>query len=564
MNRHQRRAAAKLQRATPDAGIAAASVAAAATAAAAGGSLAGGLVSGSADLHSDRGIALRAEGKIGEAIAAFRRAVELQPRAALYRFNLGALLHEYGRLDDAIEAYRAAIDIQPDFAEALTNLGAALRDKGLPEEAVTAHRQAIKLKPGLAAAHANLGAALNDQGKLVEAEAAYRRAIALQPDFAAAHGNLGAVLMELGRLPQSRAALERAVSLAPRNVKHRYYLGELEPYTAGDRRLVTLEQIAQNAAQLSADARTELHFALGKAYDDLGQHAKAFAHWKEGNALKRRHVTYNERAELAAFDRIRAVFTPELLRARQFAGHPSSAPVFVIGMPRSGTTLIEQILASHPHVFGAGELNYFERATGGMRPRSGTAAVFPEAVREMTGEDFCALGARYVAEIEKLAPKARRVVDKMPGNFKYAGLIHLALPNAAILHTIRDPADTCLSCFSKSFIEGQNYTYDLAELGRYYRHYQSLMAHWHACLPPGRILDIRYEDVVADLEGQAKRIIAHCQLTWDRRCLAFHQTERPILTASAAQVRQPIYNSGVGRWRMHEEALQPLLAELRI
>jgi hypothetical protein len=182
----------------------------------------------------------------------------------------------------------------------------------------------------------------------------------------------------------------------------------------------------------------------------------------------------------------------------------------------------------------------------------------------MTGEDYRELGTRYLAEIERLAPDFIRITDKMPMNFMYAGLIHLALPNATIIHTVRDPVDTCLSCFSKLFTEGQYYTYDLAELGRYYRHYQALMAHWHRVLPPGRILDIRYEEVVADLEGQARRIIAHCGLNWDPRCLAFHQTQRPVLTASAAQVRQPIYNTAVGRWRVHEEALRPLLTELSI
>ena len=180
----------------------------------------------------------------------------------------------------------------------------------------------------------------------------------------------------------------------------------------------------------------------------------------------------------------------------------------------------------------------------------------------MTDDDFRDLGVRYLAEIERLAPNSIRVTDKMSGNFIFAGLIHLALPNAPIIHTVRDPIDTCLSCFSKLFAEGQSHTYDLAELGRYYRHYQTLMAHWHRVLPPNRILDVHYEDVVADLEGQARRIIAHCGLDWDPRCLAFYQTERPVLTASAAQVRQPIYKSAVGRWRVYEEFLRPLLAEL--
>ena len=180
----------------------------------------------------------------------------------------------------------------------------------------------------------------------------------------------------------------------------------------------------------------------------------------------------------------------------------------------------------------------------------------------MTGEDYRDLGTRYLAEIERLAPGARHITDKAPINFIFAGLIHLALPNAPIIHTVRDPVDTCISCFSKLFTEEQNHTFDLAELGRYYRHYQALMEHWHRVLPPGRILDVRYEDVVADLEGQARRIIAHCGLDWDARCLAFHQTERPVRTASTAQVRQPIYNNAIGRGRVYTQFLAPLLAEL--
>ena len=231
-------------------------------------------------------------------------------------------------------------------------------------------------------------------------------------------------------------------------------------------------------------------------------------------------------------------------------------------MPRSGTTLIEQILASHPQVFGGGELWHFRKAVEGIRTALGGSPTFPELVSGMTGDDFRSLGVRYLAEIKPLARSAAHITDKMPANFMFAGLIHLALPNAPIIHTIRDPVDTCLSCFSKLFAGEQNHTYDLAELGRYYRHYQALMEHWHHVLPPGRILEVRYEDVVADLEGQARRIIAHCGLDWDPRCLAFHRTDRPVRTASATQVRQPIYNSAVGRWRVHEPFLGPLLAEL--
>ena len=235
-------------------------------------------------------------------------------------------------------------------------------------------------------------------------------------------------------------------------------------------------------------------------------------------------------------------------------------------MPRSGTTLVEQIIASHPMVHGAGELKTLNDVVLTVRGPDGNVIPYPEFVPALDAaaitadrRALCRLGAR--ARCPK-GTEDERVTDKMPSNYYFAGLIHLALPNAKIIHTIRDPVDTCISCFSKLFSAEQNHTYDLAELGRYYKRYERLMAHWRRVLPQGRILDVRYEDVVADLESQARRIIAHCGLPWDDRCLSFHETERPVRTASATQVRQPIYTSAVGRWRVYEEFLAPLLAEL--
>jgi hypothetical protein len=231
-------------------------------------------------------------------------------------------------------------------------------------------------------------------------------------------------------------------------------------------------------------------------------------------------------------------------------------------MPRSGTTLVEQILASHPQVFGAGELKLFENSICELRAVTADAPLYPEIASHMVGDDFRTLGERYLAGIRSLAPSASHITDKMPTNFMFAGLIHLALPNASIIHVVRDPMDTCFSCFSILFTEGNWQTYDLAELGRYYRDYRALMAHWHRVLPPGRILDVNYEDLVADVEGVAHRILAHCSLPWDKACLEFHRTERVVRTASATQVRTPLYASSVGRSVAYQGLLAPLLAEL--
>jgi hypothetical protein len=232
-------------------------------------------------------------------------------------------------------------------------------------------------------------------------------------------------------------------------------------------------------------------------------------------------------------------------------------------MPRSGTTLVEQILASHPMVHGAGELKTMNDVVLTVRGPDGNTIPYPEFVPSLDPAALQAIGARYLALLRELAPHGERVTDKMPSNYYFVGLIHLALPNARIIHTMRDPVDTCISCFSKLFTAEQNHTYDLGELGRYYRRYERLMAHWRRVLPPGRMLDVRYEDVVADLDGQARRIIDYCGLPWDDRCLSFHETDRPVRTASATQVRQPIYSSAVGRWKVYEEFLGPLLNELQ-
>jgi Sulfotransferase family len=314
------------------------------------------------------------------------------------------------------------------------------------------------------------------------------------------------------------------------------------------------------AKDLPTPGRMALDFALGKAYADLKDYTRSFKHLLAANAAKRGAIAYDERATFALFDRIERVFSPELLNSRAGGGEPSDRPIFVLGMPRSGTTLDEQVLASHPAVHGAGELTTFREALRAVSPPN---TAYPDVVPFLDQAAFGCIGAEYIKRLTALAAEAEHVTDKMPSNFLYAGLIHLALPNAVIIHAMRNPIDTCISCFSKLFKPGeQHFTYDLGEIGRYHLGYQRLMAHWRRVLPPGRILDVHYEDMVSDLEGQARRILAHCGLPWDERCLSFHETDRPVRTASAMQVRQPIYTSAVERWRVYEEFLGPLLSAL--
>jgi tetratricopeptide (TPR) repeat protein len=551
----------------------------------------------SATAHFNLGHALREQGKRTEAGAAYRQVIRIMPRSAEAYSCLGALLHEEGHLDEAVAACQTAIQLKPDFAEAYYNLGVAfaaqkrfghaeaiyrkaveikrdyaeahsalgtaLRACGKLDDAIAAYRRAITLKPDYAEAHCNLGRALHDQGRSQEAIDALRHGLLLDGSSAEAHNSLGLVLRAVGKLLEGRAAVEEAIRLAPLSAKYRRHLSEMIRFRNGEIHLTEMEHLLGETDTSALGERTDLHFALGKAYDDLGRHADAAQQWLEGNAIKRREVSYDAAAMDEVFERIRNIFTRDLLTIRQGIGHPSTIPVFIIGMPRSGTTLVEQILASHPQVFGGGEMKYFRDAIG--ETEEGRDALYPDVASTMTGPDFADLGGRYLTESLRLArPGALHVTDKMPSNFLFAGLIHLSLPNAPIIHTVRNPVDTCLSCFSKLFTGELNYTYDLAELGRYYRQYQSLMAHWKRVLPAGRILDVHYEELVEDVEGQARRIVAHCGLDWDSRCLSFQENDRPVRTASATQVRQPIYKSAVGRWRPYQAFLGPLLQELGV
>jgi len=363
------------------------------------------------------------------------------------------------------------------------------------------------------------------------------------------------VLRELGQLDEAQQALEQAVQLSPSTPLFYLNLANARKFSPDDPHLTAMAELARDAGALDVMAQIDLHFALGKALADVGQHEQSFQHLLRANTLKRQQIEYDEPATRALFDRIRSVFTPVLMLAQQSLGEPSRVPVFIVGMPRSGTTLVEQIVASHPMVFGAGELNDFESAILAL------GKPFPESVPSLDAEALRRLGADYLSRLPA-AGEAERVTDKMPSNFRFLGLIHLALPRARIVHVRRDAVDTCLSCFSNVFAGQQAYTYDLAELGRYYRMYEDVMAHWRAVLPAGVMLEVRYEDVVADLERQARRIIEHCGLDWDAACLRFHETARPVRTASATQVRQPIYSSSVGRWHAYASQLGPLLDAL--
>jgi tetratricopeptide (TPR) repeat protein len=505
----------------------------------------------------EQALALHREGRLREAEPLYRAVIAAEPNHFSALHHLGIVLMTTARMDEALQILTRAVAADPRSAVAENDLGIALAQLARHADALEHFRSAVTIDPRSTQGHANLGATLGAMGRHEEAIAAYRRALALDPNAAEIHASLGNALKTLGRIAQSREAFETAIALAPGRARIYHHLSEVKRFAPGDAHAAAMEQLARDPA-MPQDERVFVHFALAKVYADLGRADDSFEQLIEGNRLKRAQVKYDETAVLGLLERVARVFTPELMRAKAGQGDPSPLPVFVIGMPRSGSTLVEQILASHPRVFGAGESTAFNDAVkSALQGRR-----FPETVAEMDAVQLHAIGARHVATMHALAPQAEGVVDKTLGNFAHAGMIHLALPNARIVHVRRDPADSCVSCFSKLFASEFRYSYDLGELGRYYRAYAALMEHWLRVLPDGVVLDVQYEDLVADFEPQARRIVAHVGLEWDVACLSFHETERAVGTFSAAQVRQPIYKGAVGRWRQHEKFLQPLLREL--
>ena len=460
--------------------------------------------------------------------------------------------HRSGALAEAEGLYRQALQAGVGGAEAWHNLGHVLVQLDRAAEAADCLRRALALQPKAAATHNMLAQALRRLDRPQEAAAHYRQALILRPDYAQAHHDLGRLLHGLGQADEARGEILAALALAPRRGEYYRSLAETGRFSAGDPQLAAMQALAEEVDALPLIDAIGLRFALGKAHDDLGRREEAFAHYQAGCALVRPHLDHDEDKSLAMHSEMAALCDAELLQAKAGMGYGGAAPIFILGMPRSGSTLVEQVLAGHPSVTAGGELAAFRDAAAGLLGH-------PAQVRGLDGAGLTALGRTYMEAVRVRRPKAQRVTDKMPGNFLLLGLIRMALPNARFIHTVRDPVDTCLSCYATLFDGGHGYSYDLGELGRYHRSYQRLMDHWRAVLPPGVMLDVRYEDVVDDLEGQARRMLAHCGLDWDPACLDFQRAGEGVWTASAGQVRQPLYRSSVGRWRPAAAVLQPLL-----
>jgi tetratricopeptide (TPR) repeat protein len=489
-------------------------------------------------------------GAYTEAFTFYRDLIELDPHRADALNNLGAALCKLGRYKEAEDYFRQAIAINPNYPEAHNNLGNVLRWRGHIADAEITLRRALKLKPHYVDARTNLGLTLVLRGRLRCAKARFARVLRAAPHHADALLGLGRVAGMEGRFDEAETMFTRALEVNPRMPSALAALAGIRKMTSSDGAwLAAAEEMA--ASGIAPLEEIDLHFAIGKYHDDVRNFARAFQSYERANELLKANAdSYDRKARTHFVDDLIRVYSRETVSSFEGGASASMKPVFVVGMMRSGTSLAEQIIASHPAVKGAGELGFWSDA---VHEYETVARQEPlgQPTRKKLAESYLRALARHSAD-------ALRIVDKAPVNSDYLGVIHSIFPNARIVYMRRDPIDTCLSVYFQQLSPSTEFAMDLSDLAHYYREHQRLMAHWRTVLPPGTILDVPYEDLIADQKGWTRKILDFLGLEWDERCLDFHETKRPVVTASYWQVRQRIYKDSVERWRNYEQFLGPL------
>ena len=548
------------------------------------------------EAYSELGAALRLLGQLGEAAEHCRRALSLNPSNAQALFNLAMVFIAQDKTPDAVLALQQAIKLNPNYAEAHTLLGQMLRAQKRLDEAIIHFRQALKLRPYDAIVWNALGGAvmarLGAHYSLGEPEKCYREAIRLQPKVPEFYLNLGVLLREQGRHEEALELFRNAVELRPGYETAIAGISQvLEHLGDFDGAFATIQPLLEQGTQestvalaYSAVARhvnqraeaiallekivllpkparelSSMHFALGKLYDSMKEYDKSFYHTHAAHHIE--PAVYDPEQNKRKFDEIIEVYSVENLTHLPRSTSRSQLPVFIVGMPRSGTSLVEQILASHPQVYGAGELEHIHGMTAILSTLLGGKAAYPQCLASVKRRHLDELAQRHLAMLSKLSKTAVRVTDKMPHNFMELGLINLLFPNAHIIHCKRDPVDTCFSIYGLPFNDSHPYTDSLEHLGSYYLEYLRLMEHWKRVLSVP-ILEVQYEELVADQEGVSRQMVEFCGLPWDERCLNFHVVERVVTTHSYDQVRRPIYKQSVARWKNYESHLRPLIEAL--
>jgi len=502
-------------------------------------------------IQHDLGLACLEVGRIPDAIAALQLAVAGNARYTDAYFRLGIALEKMGDIGGAIVAYDRATELRPSLTEAWFRAGALVYTLGHRDEAIGCFRRAAATGGTTSFGRLGKARALLTEDRNQEAEQVLLQTVARDPRNAMAHDLLGNLLSEFGRFDEARECFQRAITIAPLLAGSYYDLVRCRPVTSDDDGLLQRMEAAVTTPGLEATQRLRLHLAIGKAAEDLGDYALAMQHFDAGDAVRRGFVAFDSAAFSTEIERLIARFTPDLIARAPELGSSDATPVLIVGMPRSGTTLVEQIVSSHPEAGACSELHFWNQH-GVAWHRSGAA------VNEMAF--LVKAAADYLGLLRTIAPKVARVTDKMPFNFLWAGLIHMAFPRATIIHCRRAAVDTALSIHQTHFHPGLTFPTGGAELVAYFRSYQRLIDHWRSVLPPDRFIEVDYEELTRAPEPVIRRVIAACGLAWHEACLRPECNPRAVNTPSKWQARQPIFRTSVGRWRRYEPWLGPLRA----
>ncbi len=513
------------------------------------------------------GVLLTMIGNTADAVAAYEQALELRPDYAEAHNNLGTTLERRGQMDRAVECHRHATRCKASYVEAYDNLGTALKGQGKSEEAAAAYRQALALKPDFAVSHNNLGIVLQEQGNLAAAMESYRRALRLQPNYADASNNLATALKEQGMFEESVSQYRATLKLQPDHALAYYNLSQFVAEGRYDFAPDEIERLRMGVIgeRVAVLDRSLFAFTLATVAAQQGAADEAFAYYRQANELRRRlfreaNRAFDPQKHRAFVDRIIGAFDRDYFRRVQGWGADSETPVFVIGMPRSGSTLIEQILASHPQVHGAGELRELPELMRKLARNAGNADPQRAALPLPDQVTAQKLADAYLNRLTQIGGGAVRVIDKELANFLYLGAIATLFPRARIIHCRRSPLDIGVSCYFQNF-QHLNFAWSLEDIGVYYAEYEKLMAHWRQVLPVP-IHEVRYEDLIANQEKVTRSLVSFCGLDWSPRCLAFYDNPRAVRTTSTLQVRKPLSKNSIGRWKRYRSYLDPLVKAL--
>jgi len=489
-------------------------------------------------------------GELQNSIKAFETAVATEPNYGEAHYNLGVVLKRSGRLSDAIKSYKNAIRIKPNYSQAHNNLGTALKEDGQLEAAIESYEWAIAYKSDFAESHNNLGNALIDSGNLDDAIKSYEKAIVSNSKYAEPYNNLGNVFKQLGQLDEAIKNYEMALMINPKFVESHLELSRIKKYKKNEPQIANMQSMLAEES-LSLINRIGINFALAHVYEGLENQDDQFKFLNEANSLRKKELNYSFNKDQKLFLNIRDSFKlPYKLVKKSLLTPTNTKPIFIVGMPRSGTSLVEQILDSHQDVYGAGELNTINKF---IFPLISKNSIFSE-------KDLLSLRQIYLDYLSILKTSESVIIDKMPLNFRYIGFILLAFPEAKIIHLKRDAMATCWSIY-KYYFNGNEYSYNLKDLANYYLLYQGLMDFWHQ-LFPNKIYDVCYENLTNNQEEETRKILKFCKLDWDNNCLSFHSNRRAVKTTSTFQVRQKIYQGSSETWKKHEAYLKPLLKGL--